>query len=80
MNPKTLFMIWNLKTQMTSILVDGINLLCGQVSETKALAAAKKIRDKYGAKKAAKAQGFTFLDELEQHKTKCMINNECQHH
>ena len=42
---------------------------------SKALAAAKKIRDKSGAKKAARAQGFTFLDELEQHKPKCMTKN-----
>ena len=31
---------------------------------SKALAAAKKIRDKSGAKKAARAQGFTFLTNL----------------
>ena len=42
---------------------------------SKALAAAKKVRDKSGAKKAARAQGFTFLDELEQHKSKCMTKN-----
>ena len=42
---------------------------------TKALAAAKKIRDKSEAKKAARAQGFTFLDELEQQKAKCMTKN-----
>ena len=42
---------------------------------TKALAAAKKIRDKSGAKKAARAQGFTFLDELEHHRTSCMTKN-----
>ena len=42
---------------------------------SKVLAAAKKIRDKSGAKKAARAQGFTFLDELEQQKSKCMTKN-----
>ena len=42
---------------------------------SKVLAAAKKIRDKSGAKKAARAQGFTFLDELEQQKPKCMTKN-----
>ena len=42
---------------------------------SKVLAAAKKIRDKSGAKKAARAQGFTLLDELEQHKSKCMTKN-----
>jgi len=44
---------------------------------SKALAAAKKIRDKSGAgaKKAARAQGFTFLDELEQQKSKCMTKS-----
>ena len=42
---------------------------------SKVLAAAKKIRDKSGAKKAARAQGFTFLDELEQNKSKCMTKN-----
>jgi len=41
----------------------------------KALAAAKKIRDKSGAKKAARAQGFSFLDELEQYKPKCTTKN-----
>ena len=38
-----------------------------------ALAAAKKIRDKSGAKKAARAQGFTVSDELEKNKSKCMF-------
>ena len=75
---------WDLESQKpkwSSILVDGINLFCGQVhpnsfkSLSKALAAAKKIRDKSGAKKAARAQGFTFLDELEQRKSKCMTKN-----
>ena len=42
---------------------------------SKVLAAAKKIRDNSGAKKAARAQGFTFLDELEQQRTKCMTKN-----
>ena len=42
---------------------------------SRVLAAAKKIRDKSGAKKAARAQGFTFLDELEQQKSKCMTKN-----
>ena len=42
---------------------------------TKALAAAKKIRDTSGAKKAARAQEFSFLDELEQQKSKCMTKN-----
>ena len=42
---------------------------------TQALAAAKKIRDKSGAKKAARAQGFTFLDELEHQRTSCMTKN-----
>ena len=31
-----------------------------------AVAAVKKIRDKSQAKKAARAQGFTFLDQLEE--------------
>ena len=42
---------------------------------SQALAAAQKIRDKSGAKKAARAQGLTFLDELEQHKSKCTTKN-----
>ena len=37
-----------------------------------ALASAKIVRDKSKAKKAARAQGFTFLDELETNKGKCM--------
>ena len=42
---------------------------------SKAVVSAKKIRDKSGAKKAARAQRFTFLDELEKNKTKRMTKN-----
>ena len=41
-------------------------------SPQNALASAKIVRDKSKAKKAARAQGFTFLGELETKKGKCM--------
>ena len=61
--------------------MDGTNLLCGSVNNlTKALAAAKKIRDKSGTnlgqrKLLEHKDSLLSLDELEQHKAKCMIKN-----
>ena len=76
MNPKVMFMIWNLKTQLDFHSGGRTYFVDKSIHEpSKVLAAAKKIRDKSGAKKAARAQGFTFLDELEQqiqmHDKKC---------
>jgi len=60
-------MIWNLKTQLDFHSGGRTYFVDKSIHEpSKVLAAAKKIRDKSGAKKAARAQGFTFLDELEQ--------------
>ena len=78
MNPRTMFIIWNLKTQLDSHFrwTGSTYFVDKSIQDpSKALAAAKKVRDKSGAKKAARAQGFTFLDELEQHKSKCTTKN-----